>query len=1376
MVHEGTQWYFYKNGGSPVFNPSAGGITDNTSNISLGRDLTGLGDLFGTLDELSVWNRALSQAEIDQLIFSSLSGDENGLVAYYDFDEGIAGSTNSIATLYDRSKNSNNGALTGFALTGTTSNWVASGAMDPGATPTAPYDVFVDKYSNTELQIKWSHDGLNVNNFVLERATDPDFVNNVTQIASFGSSVRDYIDNVGPNATYFYRLRAKYGISNSPYSSVEYATTGPFPVYALNFEATNSQYVTIPDDVSLQLSTFTWEAWFYFDGTAQLGQIMQKRNPSSPFDQISISISDGNPSTPGVGSKLMGVLIDNTGAMRSVASSGDLLKGWHHVALTNNSSVMHVYLDGNSLGSSSTTLPGSILVSHPLNIGASNSGEYFTGVIDEVKIFNFVKTDFSDRFDYLSVDATSGLVAYYSFDEGQELTLVDRSKNTNDGSLVNNPTWTTSNAGYPEAPENLIAYVDASDDIVLSWDAVSDATEYRIERYNSSTSDFEYYATVNAPTTTYTDTNAFGEDEYQYQVRSFNGYYESAQASNVATGVLFGPGYALAGESANIDRFVLAGLVTGQSDEITMSGWIRLNGTPADVGVIFYNGTTSTSGYGLIHTATGELAILEGGVIQIPSGYKLTTNWTHVAIKRTSGVFHIYINGNEFSLNPGIAASVPNTPTGNFFVGGRDNVEIFDGEIDEVKVWNVALSDYDRISEMYDTDQSNPNLLVYYDFNQLNGATVYDRKGSNNGVIQNLVNSNGAWTSSGAWVPLLNQATAVTTTSVGLNLVEIPSASEYVLYYATEPTMESPSFLSFSANAGKGTVYGNFTAGTVYYYRVSYKEGTYESAWSDRRSFMVTPGNALSFDGVNDQVDFTSPIATTFDDFTIEFWAKVGTSNAGQINFFEQVDPAGGGSPQIIIAGTNSNAPYFFLRLANSGANAVIQSPNVINDDTWHHIAFVRQGADLFVYKDGLVDHSVSGAATGTISFPTTATAKLSGDATIDDFRIWSYAKTDFSDRTRYFAGDESGLLSYLRFDSGIGGGSNSGVTTATDYSKYQNDGVLTNFLLTGATSNWVGSTIFSLDNFVVTNTSNSGAGSLFQAITDANASSATDVVITFNISGNAPWDISVPSSLPAITKAGLIIDGTSQPNWDMNRGDIVHISNGATVTNGINVTASNVEIYGLWISGFNRGIYVNGDANDNQKIGAPYAGNVITGNSNGIYISASDNVIIQGNHIGTLPDGITASTNSTTGIYVTGTATGILIGGNSTIGEGNIISGNSGSAEGVNFQSSSSGFVYGNYIGVADDGQTALPNGTGILVQSAAVTIGGSGTGERNIISGNSGNAVALGSGSDGSIVQYNYIGLGSDGTTAVPNDSGVDIFSSASSIMVSSNVHISK
>jgi hypothetical protein len=94
-------------------------------------------NLNGKLDELRIWSVAKTASEIQATMYSELAGTESGLVAYYNFNQGTAGGTNTgLTTLTDRTSNANNGTLYNFALTGSTSNWV-DGAQSTGGSSTS---------------------------------------------------------------------------------------------------------------------------------------------------------------------------------------------------------------------------------------------------------------------------------------------------------------------------------------------------------------------------------------------------------------------------------------------------------------------------------------------------------------------------------------------------------------------------------------------------------------------------------------------------------------------------------------------------------------------------------------------------------------------------------------------------------------------------------------------------------------------------------------------------------------------------------------------------------------------------------------------------------------------------------------------------------------------------------------------------------------------------------------------------------------------------------------------------------------------------------------------------------------------------------------
>ena len=66
--------------------------------------------------------------------------------------------------------------------------------------------------------------------------------------------------------------------------------------------------------------------------------------------------------------------------------------------------------------------------------------------------------------------------------------------------------------------------------------------------------------------------------------------------------------------------------------------------------------------------------------------------------------------------------------------------------------------------------------------------------------------------------------------------------------------------------------------------------------------------------------------------------------------------------------------------------------------------------------------------------------------------------------------------------------------------------------------------------SFVVTNTNDSGAGSLRQAILDANANEGAET-ITFSIPGSGRHTITLATALPAVTE-NTTIDGASQSGF----------------------------------------------------------------------------------------------------------------------------------------------------------------------------------------------------------------------------------------------------
>lgn len=114
----------YKNGTLVSASTSAPAYTSESTFLATYKD--GLELLRGSLDEVRIWNRALCQSEIQHNMNCQLALPQTGLRAYYRFNQGIQSGENAgLTTLADASGNGFVGTLQNFALTSSSSNWIA---------------------------------------------------------------------------------------------------------------------------------------------------------------------------------------------------------------------------------------------------------------------------------------------------------------------------------------------------------------------------------------------------------------------------------------------------------------------------------------------------------------------------------------------------------------------------------------------------------------------------------------------------------------------------------------------------------------------------------------------------------------------------------------------------------------------------------------------------------------------------------------------------------------------------------------------------------------------------------------------------------------------------------------------------------------------------------------------------------------------------------------------------------------------------------------------------------------------------------------------------------------------------------------------------
>lgn len=317
---------------------------------------------------------------------------------------------------------------------------------------------------------------------------------------------------------------------------------------------------------------------------------------------------------------------------------------------------------------------------------------------------------------------------------------------------------------------------------------------------------------------------------------------------------------------------------------------------------------------------------------------------------------------------------------------------------------------------------------------------------------------------------------------------------------------------------------------------------------------------------------------------------------------------------------------------------------------------------------------------------------------------------------------------------------------------------------------------------FTVSNALNAGAGSLREAITQANATAGADL-INIVVPVNASSKLSLSSPLPAITDP-VTIDGTVTPGYLA--GVKFEINGSAPAVgnaNGLLVQAPST-IKGLSITGFKNSVFneTNGNAvrlapgSDGSTLEWNFIGltplQVAAANRSGVQIESANNTlrnntvgsgnvggiqlagtgatgnVIAGNRIGTDASGAAVRSIAGPGVKLTAGASNNTIGG-AAADDRNIISGTFTAVQVDNNSTNVGNKIEGNYIGTNYTGMNALGNNVGIGLNGGTDTVI-----KNNVIAGSLFSGITFGSNqAKGTQILGNRIGMNAPGTAAMLN-----------------------
>ena len=433
----------------------------------------------GAIDDVRFWNVVRTQAQINSNRVCELQGNELGLLAYYNFNQGMHGGTNTTVTSLTNSvSGGTNGTLQNFALSGAPSNWMAGSPIVTGvvvpAAPTASAQSFCGSKTVANLiplasgTIKWYNTATNgtalENTTALATGTYYVSESNSNGCESARTAVVITVNPIptAPTAAAqtFFTGKTVADLVPAPSTTIKWydvvtdgtalasttaLATGTYYVATTNASGCESTRTSVNVTV---IQTFT-ATHLNFDGINDYVDLGSTAN-LKPTNAITVEFNAYSSNWSGIsnnatligntqsggwaigvsGTNLTAVVARNSAYATLTKPLSQISAGWHHFALTYDHQYLKFYMDGNLISTNNAgggynivyNANNSTMIGGESsgNAGVAEAGRYFNGAIDDLRIWNVARTqaDFI-AFKNCELQGTeTGLVAYYNFNQG----------------------------------------------------------------------------------------------------------------------------------------------------------------------------------------------------------------------------------------------------------------------------------------------------------------------------------------------------------------------------------------------------------------------------------------------------------------------------------------------------------------------------------------------------------------------------------------------------------------------------------------------------------------------------------------------------------------------------------------------------------------------------------------------------------------------------------------------------------------------------------------------------------------------------------------------------------------------------------------------
>jgi hypothetical protein len=263
---------------------------------------------------------------------------------------------------------------------------------------------------------------------------------------------------------------------------------------ALSFDGSSAR-VVVPDSPSLDLGdAMTLEAWVKPAEVSNAWRDVVYKGDDNYYLEATSQRRRGKPS---------GAATFDGSAGQVFGPSSLPVDSWTHLAVTYDGAAIRLYVNGDQVAEAPQT--GTIASStHPLELGGDSIyGQFFHGLIDEVRIYNIARSAAE-----IQTDMSTPVVSS-----------------------------TPGDSTTPSTPGTLSASASTASHVDLSWGAATDnvgVTGYQIERcQGGGCGDFTALASTDK--TSYSDTSTSADTTYSYRVRAIDAAGNSGPYSNIAT-------------------------------------------------------------------------------------------------------------------------------------------------------------------------------------------------------------------------------------------------------------------------------------------------------------------------------------------------------------------------------------------------------------------------------------------------------------------------------------------------------------------------------------------------------------------------------------------------------------------------------------------------------------------------------------------------------------------------------------------------------------------------------------------------------------------------------------------------------------------------